>query len=74
MAIYSNAPQYVFGEQDETDKFEEIMNQIMHARNVASAEDLSDDARRQRAMDVALQFAALLGDDEDETGGGSDSD
>jgi len=50
------------------------MNQIMHARNVASAEDLSDDARRQRAMDVALQFAALLGDDEDETGGGSDSD
>lgn len=54
-------------------KLEEVMRQVLHVRDTANAADMSDDARRNRAADMAMQLAALMGEDSSD-GNGDDSD
>jgi hypothetical protein len=56
----------------EDTKFDEVLSMFKNARN--EAQSLPDDARRQRAAEVASRAAALFGLDEEESPGGSDSD
>jgi len=61
-------------EEDEgMNKLEEVMRQVLHVRDTANAADMSDDARRNRAADMAMQLAALMGEDSSD-GNGDDSD
>jgi hypothetical protein len=44
---------------------ERIMTQMMQARSAAQNNELSDEDRRARAADLALQLAAMMGHGDD---------
>jgi hypothetical protein len=68
------APEHEAESSDDKEdtKFDEVLSMFKKARN--EAQSLPDDARRQRAAEVASRAAALFGLDEEESLEGSDCD